>query len=99
MNPFAPNQHPLLLEKQTSDIEPTVSAISPVQDTHPLEKVSRTESAPQDQSQNRISQKKESAASGRLSENISRKPTDKEIEELLQTLDAPVTDLPPRTAP
>lgn len=99
MNPFAPNQHPLLLEKQTSDIKPTVSAISPVQDTHPLEKVSRTESAPQDQSQNRISQKKESAASGRLSENISRKPTDKEIEELLQTLDAPVTDLPPRTAP
>jgi hypothetical protein len=97
-NPFTPNQNPLPLENQTAHIKPTVLAISPVQATQTLEKVSRPESA-QDQAQNLIIQKKESGASGRVSENVSRKPIDKEIEEPLQARDAAGTEPPPRTAP
>ncbi|MEX0829632.1 MAG: protein kinase [Nitrospirales bacterium] len=95
MNSSTSNQTPLPLEKQPAVVKPTASGISP----QTLELPPGPKSAPQDQSQNPLSQKKESAASVPLMEDISQEPPDKEIEELLKALDTPVTDLPPLTAP
>ncbi len=99
MNPSASTQNPLPLEKQISEIKTTVSAISPVQPPQTLEIAPSPESAPQDQPQNPSSQKKEPAASAPLMDDMSQEPTDKEIEELLQALDASDLALPPLTAP
>jgi len=99
INPSASIQTSPPLEKQPAGIKPTVPAISPAPDPQTLKIAPGSDLAPQDQSQNPIRQQKVPAASPPLTEKIPQEPTDKEIEELLQALDAPVTDPPPLTAP
>lgn len=93
INPSALNQTPLPLEKQPAEIKPTFSALPPMPDPQTLEKAPGPESPPRDQLQNPINQKKEPAASAPLMGNTSPEPTDEEIEEILQSLDAAKEDL------
>ncbi len=93
INPSASNQPPLPLEKQRAEITPTVPAIASIPAPPPLENAPVPESPPRDQLQNPISQKKEPAASAPLMGNTSQEPTDEEIEEILQSLDAAKKDL------
>ncbi|MDH5775832.1 MAG: protein kinase [Nitrospirota bacterium] len=96
----ASSQAPLPLEKQPTEIKPTVPAISPAPTPHMPQVAPDPESPPQDQPQTPISQKNVPTASAPLTEKIPQDQTDQEIEELLQSLDAPpVTTSPLPTAP
>ena len=88
------NQPASPIEKQSSGKTPTVSESTPESPTKAPKKEPLQESSTQEPTKETTNQKKESSSSAELSEDITRAPTDEEIEELLQALDAPVAAVP-----
>ncbi len=93
INPSASHQTSLPTEKQPVAINRTISGFPPMPAPQTLEKAPGPESPPQNQLQKPISQKNKPAASAPLRGNTSQEPTDEEIEEILQSLDAAKEDL------
>lgn len=100
LNAPAQSQEPHPTEQQPSVTKPTASAISPGPVPRTSQEGAPPESSPHDQPLIPISQTNVSAASTPPTETMTQDPSDKEIEELLKTLDIhPGPNAPSATAP
>jgi serine/threonine protein kinase len=93
------NQAPSPIEKQPSEIKPIVSGITLAPTTKVPEKEPLQHLPSLDPNQKAIDQETKPAPSAISSKDRNQEPTDEEIEELLQSLDAPAIDLSSITEP